>query len=118
MCEATLGITHHPSSQSSNTIKPSISDPPSPPRKDTLVPPHLKSPNDQTLKEAKLGLTTFEDPLGLGLGTLPTSEHADKMVKKGERKIKLGTILHSGKLVSCKEEPLGVFIPWDRGTDG
>jgi hypothetical protein len=54
-----------------------------------------------------MGLTTFEDPLGLGLGTLPTSEHADKMVKQGERKIKLGTILHSGRLVSCEDELLG-----------
>ena len=100
MCEGTLGIPHQPSSEHPKTIHATISDPRSPPRKDNLVPPHLKSPDDKTLREAKLGLTTFEDPLGLGLGTLPTSEHADKMVKQGERKIKSGTILHSGKLVS------------------
>ncbi|KAG7530362.1 hypothetical protein FFLO_05078 [Filobasidium floriforme] len=52
--------------------------------------------------DIKKSLTTFEDPLGLGLETLPTTEHADKMVKKGERKIRLGSLLHSGKLVSLK----------------
>jgi hypothetical protein len=50
--------------------------------------------------DIKKSLTTFEDPLGLGLETLPTTEHADKMAKKGERKIRLGSLLHSGKLVS------------------
>jgi hypothetical protein len=52
--------------------------------------------------DIKKSLTTFEDPLGLGLETLPTTEHADKMVRKGERKIRLGSLLHSGKLVSLK----------------
>jgi hypothetical protein len=65
----------------------------------------ISQPSHNPLSQAhpddiKKSLTTFEDPLGLGLETLPTTEHADKMVKKGERKIRLGSLLHSGKLVS------------------
>jgi hypothetical protein len=60
-----------------------------------------KNPISQAYPDdIKKSLTTFEDPLGLGLETLPTTEHADKMAKKGERKIRLGSLLHSGKLVS------------------
>ncbi|KAH8080655.1 hypothetical protein HD553DRAFT_326039 [Filobasidium floriforme] len=92
----------------SNTQSPSDSHPTSPgalisqPPKDR--PSHNQN-NPVSISQAhpddiKKSLTTFEDPLGLGLETLPTTEHADKMVKKGERKIRLGSLLHSGKLVS------------------
>lgn len=91
----------------SNAQSPSDSHPTSPgalisqpPKPQTNNNPNSASISQAHPDDIKKSLTTFEDPLGLGLETLPTTEHADKMVKKGERKIRLGSLLHSGKLVS------------------
>jgi hypothetical protein len=93
-------VSDPPSNSASHPTSPGalISQPPKP------QPSHNQN-NAASISQAhpddiKKSLTTFEDPLGLGLETLPTTEHADKMVKKGERKIRLGSLLHSGKLVS------------------
>lgn len=77
-----------------------ISQPPKPQPSHNQNNPNAASISQAHPDDIKKSLTTFEDPLGLGLETLPTTEHADKMVKKGERKIRLGSLLHSGKLVS------------------
>lgn len=77
-----------------------ISQPPKPQPSHNQNNPKSTSISQAHPDDIKKSLTTFEDPLGLGLETLPTTEHADKMAKKGERKIRLGSLLHSGKLVS------------------
>jgi hypothetical protein len=85
-----------------------ISQPPtSPTHKDNTDEDPYPHPDD-----VKKSLTTFEDPLGLGLETLPTTDHADKMVKRGERKIKLGSLLHSGKLVSHRVTFISKWYEW------
>ena len=100
MCEATLGPTP---SRPSPTMTPNTAV-----DVGTKADPLSTSPgatisrleHHHPPEDIKRSLMTFEDPLGLGLETLPTTGHADKMVKRGERKIKLGSLLHSDRLVS------------------
>jgi hypothetical protein len=98
-------LVSNPPSDSASKSHPTspgalISQPPKPQPSHNQNNPNAASISQAHPDDIKKSLTTFEDPLGLGSETLPTTEHADKMVKKGERKIRLGSLLHSGKLVS------------------
>lgn len=115
MCEATLGTSSRASPTQSGSypesaLKPSADHPISP---GALVSRPLA--DQHSPQDVKKSLTTFEDPLGLGLETLPTTGHADKMVKRGERKIKLGSLLHSDKLVSHSASVL--LFAFDSGVE-
>ena len=79
---------------------------PVPTDNDSTRPPHhaVDDHNDTTTTTqaelAKTSCTTFDDPLGLGLFTLPTMDHADKMTRDGQKHVKVGTALHSRRIVS------------------